>query len=216
MHPACPIGNQTVLMKNAAPMTRHPFQSPVFHAGRFRVVELGTADIPALQTFFEANPEYFLAVAGQPPRHDEAREEFNDQVPAGMPFRKRWLFGFIDEADAMVGMASIVSDLLAEHVWHIGLFVVATSLHGSGTAMVIHEHIESWMRMQGAEWMRLGVVEGNRRAERFWEKAGYIDVHKRTGVEMGSRVNTLRIMVRPLAGGTRDDYWALVARDRPA
>ncbi len=196
-------------------MDRQFPQTPIFHAGPLRAVELEVGDVPALQTFFNVNPEYFLAVTGESARHDEALQEFNDQIPAGMPYRKRWLMGFIDETDNMVGMASIVSDLLAERVWHIGLFVVATSLHGSGTAMAILQHVESWIRANGAEWIRLGVVEGNRRAERFWEKAGYIEARKRPGVEMGSRVNTLRVMVKPLAGGSREEYWARVARDRP-
>jgi len=61
----------------------------------------------------------------------------------------------------------------------------------------------------------LGVVEGNTRAERFWEKAGFVQVRKRYSVEMGNLVNTLRIMAKPLAGGTLAEYLALVSRDRP-
>ena len=32
---------------------------------------------------------------------------------------------------------------------------------------------------------------------------------------MGRKVNTVRVMVKPLAGGTLPAYLALVARDRP-
>jgi hypothetical protein len=32
---------------------------------------------------------------------------------------------------------------------------------------------------------------------------------------MGQRVNTLRVMAKPLAGGTLEQYTALVIRDRP-
>ena len=188
---------------------------PIFGIGALRAVELDSEDIPPLQQFFEANPAYFVAVSGELPRPDEADKEFHQEVPAGWPFNRKWLIGFIDEAGAMIGMAVVVSDLLVEGVWHIGLFVVSTALHGSGTAQAIHEQLESWMRGQGANWIRLGVVEGNVRAERFWEKVGYRDVRKRGGVEMGMRVNTMRVMVKPLAGGTLHEYFELVARDRP-
>ena len=189
--------------------------SQLFNTGSFGAVELHAQDIPALQEFFEANPEYFIAVNGQPPRRDEAHEEFHDAVPAGMPYTRKWLIGFVDGSGSLIGMASVVSDLLAARVWHIGLFVIATTLHGSGRAMAIHDRLEAWMRDQGARWIRLGVVEGNARAERFWEKAGYREVRKRVGVEMGARINTLRVMAKPLAGATLDEYLARVARDRP-
>jgi RimJ/RimL family protein N-acetyltransferase len=115
----------------------------------------------------------------------------------------------------MIGMANIVSDLLAPRVWHIGLFMVATGLHGSGAAYALYRHLEHWAFDLGARWLRLGVVEGNTRAERFWERCAFVDVRKRDAVAMGKRINTLRVMAKPLAGGTLDKYLALVARDRP-
>jgi len=40
-------------------------------------------------------------------------------------------------------------------------------------------------------------------------------VRRRSGVEMGTLVNTLRVMARPLADGTLPEYLAPVTRDRP-
>ena len=71
------------------------------------------------------------------------------------------------------------------------------------------------MRGNGALWLRLGVVEGNVRAERFWERSGYWDIRKRQRVEMGKRLNALHVMAKPLAAGSVAEYLALVARDRP-
>jgi hypothetical protein len=74
--------------------------------------------------------------------------------------------------------------------------------------------LEAWMRAGGARWSRLGVVVGNERAERFWERSGYRDVRTREAVHMGKRVNTLRVMMKPLAGGAIDEYLQLVPRDQ--
>jgi ribosomal protein S18 acetylase RimI-like enzyme len=112
-------------------------------------------------------------------------------------------------------MADIVSDLLARHVWHIGLFIVATRLHGAGVAQLLYGHLERWALKHGAEWFRLGVVEGNARAERFWQRCGFVEVRTRDGVQMGPRTNTIRVMFKPLGGGDRLEYLALIARDRP-
>jgi hypothetical protein len=59
------------------------------------------------------------------------------------------------------------------------------------------------------------VVKGNARAERFWERAGFVETRMRTDVAMGRLINTLRVMVKPLAGGAVADYLLLVPRDRP-
>jgi hypothetical protein len=58
-------------------------------------------------------------------------------------------------------------------------------------------------------------VAGNERAERFWSACGYSQVRLREGLQMGRRTNTVRVMVKLLAGGSFDDYLALVPRDRP-
>lgn len=192
----------------------HPVRPPLFSVGGLRSFELQSEDIPELQHFFEANPEYFLAANGQPPGHDEASQEFHTELPIGWGFTKKWLLGFVDESNSLVGMASLVSDLLALNVWHIGLFIVATARHGNGNAQALYRGLEDWIVRSGARWLRLGVVEGNTRAECFWRKAGFVQVRKRNSVEMGKMVNTLRVMAKPLAGGTLAEYLALVVRDR--
>jgi len=167
-----------------------------------------------LQRFFEANPEYFMAVYGERPGPDAAREEIRGEVPPGFSHTKKWVLGYFDGASTMVAMANVVSDFLAAGVWHIGLFIVATERHGSGEAQALYRGLEDWARSSGADWLRLGVVQGNARAERFWERLGFIETRTRP-VEMGKRLNTVRVMMKPLNGGTRDQYLALVARDRP-
>jgi GNAT superfamily N-acetyltransferase len=183
--------------------------------GAFRMRTLGAADVAEVQSFFERNPEYFFTVNGEAPKPDEAQHEFADVPPTGMPYRHMLLLGFFDRAGAMVGVATIVADFIAEHVWHVGLFIVASALHGSGVAASLYAMLERWMIGQGARWLRLGVVQGSVKAERFWERCGYVQVRERGPVAMGTKSNLLRVMFKPLAGGTRVEYLALVERDHP-
>jgi ribosomal protein S18 acetylase RimI-like enzyme len=121
---------------------------------------------------------------------------------------------FSDDAGRLVATADVIVDLFVPGVWHIGLFIVATRLHGTGAARAIYDELEKWMAAEGARWSRLGVVVGNAPAERFWERLGYVDLYRRTGVAMGKRRNTLRAMVKPLAGGGLAEYLLLVDHDR--
>jgi RimJ/RimL family protein N-acetyltransferase len=184
--------------------------------GLHRCVEMDSNDAaPRLQRFFDENPEYFLAVNGEAARDGEAAEELASRPPPEMPFRRVWNLEFTGEGGEMTGMAGVISDLLAPSVWHIGIFIVATKLHGTGAAREMHDQLEAWMRSSGAKWIRLGVVAGNARAERFWERLGYVETRRTKGVQMGKKTNDLRVMVKPLAGGSIDEYLALVPRDRP-
>jgi ribosomal protein S18 acetylase RimI-like enzyme len=90
-----------------------------------------------------------------------------------------WVLGFRDDDDALVAMADLLSNLFVEGVWHIGLFIVATPLHGRGAAEHLYDGLEARMIERGAEWARSGVVAGNARAERFWERLGYREVRRR-------------------------------------
>jgi hypothetical protein len=106
--------------------------------------------IPRLQEFFESNPEYSIAVDGRPPGPGRAREVFESLPPPGWPFEKKWVLDFSGPDGRMIGMADVISNLFVPGVWHIGLFVIATPLHGGGAARLIYEGLEDWMRDSGA------------------------------------------------------------------
>jgi GNAT superfamily N-acetyltransferase len=187
----------------------------LFATGSARCFEMGRENIAALQRFFEANPEYALAVEGEPPGAHAAAEEYDSLPPPEWPLGRKWMLAFRDHDENMVAMADVLSDLFVPGVWHVGLFIVATRLHGGGMAYELYDALESWMKGGGAQWARLGVVAGNARAEKFWERLGYVEVRRRLGVQMGRRTHDVRVMVKPLAGGRFAQYLSLVARDRP-
>jgi len=187
--------------------------APLFSSGAFRCDEMAPAEVPRLQRFFEANPEYFLAVEGAPPGPDAGREAYGSKPPAEWPWDRKIVLGFEDASGALVAMADVIANLFSKGIWHVGLYIVATPLHGTGAARTMYQAMESWMRSQGADWSRLNVVVGNARAERFWRSMEYMEVRQRHGVEMGRRTHDLRVMVKPLTGRGMDDYFARVKRD---
>jgi GNAT superfamily N-acetyltransferase len=184
-------------------------------AGGLRVQALSVADEARLQRFFDANPDYFVHVTGAPPRPNEAHEALHDAPPPQFGYTRQWSLGYADAHGVLQAFAQVVADLFAPAVWHLGLFIVATARHGRGDAQQLLAGIEAWAQANGAQWMRLGVVAGHARAERFWQRQGYRELRQRHGMTMGERVNTVRVLVKPLAGGAREDYLALVPRDRP-
>ena len=178
-----------------------------------------TSDIPVVQRFLEENPDYSLLVEGEPPAPDAAQKEFAQMPPADWPLKRKWMIGFRDAEGSLIAIADVLEDLFVRGVWHLGLFMVATRLQRRGVGRALYESLERWMRGRGCDWIRLGVVVGNARAERFWPHCGYREVRMRFGVPYGTNVNDIRVMVKPLGTGndtgSLGDYLALVARDRP-
>lgn len=177
------------------------------------------ADAPLLQVFLDANPEYFERIGGAPPKPDEADTELAERPPAELSWREHFNIGLWREAaetaPELIGIAIVDSDLVIEGCWHVALFIVATTLHGQGIAPRSYQALEQWAETQGARWMRLGVVLGNARAEAFWQRQGFVELRRREGVPANDRLNTVRVLLKPLREPDVAPYLALVGRDRP-
>jgi len=188
---------------------------PFFAAGeRWAAVPLSAADAPALQAFLDANPLYSEIVNGRPFRAGEALEEITDAPP--FTHGAVHALGVLarDTGD-WLGFVSLVDDLFVPGVCHIGLFVVATAQHGSGLADEILTALVDRAKARGARWMRLGVVVGNARAERFWTRMGFEELRQRHGMPYEGPSTSVRVMLKRLGDASTAEYLALVERDRP-
>jgi GNAT superfamily N-acetyltransferase len=206
---------------SAAPTTRAlriALPSPPFK--RWRVAVFDERDAARVQVFFDANPAYFVSVTGKPALPTDGLDDLRQRPPDGWPWTGCWYFGFFDAEDHLAAVAVITSDLLAPSVWHLGLLIVETARHGRGDAQAVYLALEDWARANGAAWMRLGVVQGNARAEAFWARQGYVQTRLREGIAFGELTRTVRVMVKPLGstsseGGSIEQYLTMVPRDRP-
>lgn len=187
----------------------------LFETAHHLVREMTEPELPRLQALYEANPEFFLIVNGRRPEPDEARQHFDELPPPHLNYARRWFAGVFDRSGELQGHVAIVSDLVLPGAWHLATFLMATRLHGSGAAGEVFAALVSWVQEQGACWLRLAVAVGNARAERFWERCGFVEVRRRENMDTGGRINTMRVMVKPLAGLPVVHYLAQVPRDRP-
>jgi GNAT superfamily N-acetyltransferase len=198
-----------------------PGRSWLFEGGGLSARELARPEVPALQAFYDANPEYFQTVNGRPPAADAAAIEFDERPPEHLGYTRQWCLGLFDRSvggglgDELAGIVMLTSDLCRAGVWHLGLFIVATRLHGSGAAVGLHAALEDWVKRCGAIHLRLGVVRGNARAERFWQRLGYVQLREREGVDTGGRINTIHVMLKPLGEEGIEAHLQAAPRDRP-
>ncbi len=191
-------------------------QPVLFAGGGLAARELQRDDIPAWQAFYDANPEYFLTINGIAPRAGLAQTEFEELPPPHLAFDRQWRLGlYAPDGDVLAGVAMVTSHLCVPGVWHLGLFVIATRLRGTGAAAGAYGALEGWVRQSGARHLRLGVVQGNAPAERFWARQGYQELRVREGIDTGGRINTVRVLLKPLADEGVEAYLEAMPRDRP-
>lgn len=187
---------------------------PISPIPTLSTIELTPDRAPLLQTFFDQNPAYFLATSGEPAGPGEAVEEIANELPDGWRFTKKLAIGYAEVDGALAALANVIIGLFAPSVFHIGTFIVATKRHGTGDAQLLYAGLEQWAASNGAAWLRLGVAQGNTRAERFWIAQGYVPVRERSGIQIGSRLVTVQTMVKPLTGNSFESYLTLVPYDR--
>lgn len=178
-------------------------------AFRFHAGNIGLA-----QTFLEANPAYSEMVAGRPPLPDEAERELTD-FPASIPPEDVHVLG-LRLAGELVGFAGILRAWPVQGISFIGLFQIAESRHGTGTAHTVYGALERWMIERfSPRWLRLAVVEVNARARRFWERAGYHEIERKHDLAIGKLTHTAVILIKATGGGDDDDYRNFVAAGTP-
>jgi len=189
---------------------------PLDPAADWFAVEADRAALPELQAFYDANPGYWQIVYGHRPGPDDAVSDFDARPPAEMPYSEvcSWLIR-AKSSQQVIGEVSVVIDLLAEGVTHLGFFIIDSTRHGSGIAADVYRSYERWAIERGARWLRLGVVAGNPRALAFWLRHGYAEVRRRDDYVLGERAHTLIVMAKPVGANTIADYLAAVPRDRP-
>lgn len=175
-----------------------------------------TRDVIAeIQAFNDTNPGYWLMTHGYPPPADDAEKAFDEHPPPDMTYLDDpWHLMRDRRTHEIVAQVAFAVDLMAAHVWHLGFFIVAERLHGTGFAQRLHDAWMQWARGEGARWLRLNVVEINTRGFAFWRRQGYVEVKRRHDYPLGDLKHTLITKVRPIAPYTIEEYLEQVPRDR--
>jgi GNAT superfamily N-acetyltransferase len=100
---------------------------------------------------------------------------------------RRWLAPsatFLLEADGEVrGLVAGVPDTQDSSVVYLMAMWVHPEVRGSGAADLLVSRVKAWASEVGAKEVRLNLVEGNDRAKRCYERAGFRDTGRRGVIE---------------------------------
>lgn len=113
-----------------------------------------------------SNAEFNILENGNKVRSDkEIREEFIDGISEGV---------FIKADDTYIGVIAYLHNNPKDQTPWIGLFMIHNDYKGFGYGSIAYNEFEAKMKAEGKIKLRLGVLEKNTRARRFWERNGYV------------------------------------------
>lgn len=171
---------------------------PLFSVDGGSVIELIEDHADELQRLFEECEAYFDLVFGLPVGPAEVQSAFI-ALPEGKTYEDKYLLGVIDDADRMVGHIDAVKDYPAPGDWSIGILLLAPGVRGRGLGTSLYDGLRQWARSQGANALRIGVVEWNEAALGFCESFGLARTNVIPNHRSGQKCGNLVVFRDPLS-----------------
>ncbi|WP_235529467.1 GNAT family N-acetyltransferase [Sphingomonas sp. Leaf242] len=146
---------------------------------------IATSEPPSILTEHDAGDvadlyarciDYFMLQDGEPATLADAIDLFRE-VPEEKSSADQTIMGWRNE-NGLIAVGAILRDYPSDRVWYLGFMIVDSAVRGQGIGRSIHDAIEQWAVVRGAEEMRLAVLEANDAAERFWRSLGYRELRR--------------------------------------
>ncbi len=167
----------------------------------------------ALQALLERCADYFELTCGVPPGPAEAQSTFT-VLPEGKGYDDKFLIGIFKGSGQggsgqndsshkhsgekgcgeLVGVLDVIRDHPHPAEWCLGLMLLDPCERGRGLGEHLYQAFECWVAEQGGCSVRLGVVEQNERAHRFWLRMGFEPISRKPAQKFGVRESTVIVM----------------------
>ena len=161
------------------------FESAGFAGDGFAGLPLDAADQPRVQALLTACDDYALMLTGQPNPPDAAATLFASLPPGRGPADKLVL-GIQEPDGTLIGLIDVVREYPDPGVWFLGLLLLHPAHRSRGLGTRVYDAFAEWAFAEGCDIMRLGVVQQNEAALRFWSRIGFQEV-ARHPVQFGGK-----------------------------
>ncbi len=169
----------------------------LFTFGNETAFSMVPEDMHALQALLERSADYFYLVEGQPPKPDDAII-LSKECPPGWSTENKFLVGINDQNGRLIAVIEGLRGYPAEGIFWIGLMLVDPAQRGQGLGTQLMAEFEDWARRQGANQIRLGVVEENTKALKFWQRLGFEHYSSSEPVTFGQKVHVILSMQKKI------------------
>jgi GNAT superfamily N-acetyltransferase len=151
-----------------------------------------------VQALLERGADYSELVMGLPPGPAEAQSLYID-LPPGKGYEDKCLLGIYAAEQRLVGVFDAIRHYPESGEWFIGLLLLEPEQRGQGLGARIYRVFAQWAGTQGAQGIRLAVLEQNVKGERFWLRLGFEELEREPPRRRGALVSGSIVMRRAVA-----------------
>lgn len=143
----------------------------------YRVKILTTKDEGVLLELCERCSDYFYLHEGGEPGREDVCQILKD-LPPGKGYEDKFVLGIVNGKSDLIGVVDLVRDFPVKDEWIIGLLLLDPSERGKGLGRMINDYLASLASQYQADKLRIGVIENNGDAYRFWLRLGYYEIKR--------------------------------------
>lgn len=169
----------------------------LFEAEDFIASLLTSEDGGALQALLEQSSDYFELVLGLPPGPGAAQSLYAG-LPEGKSYEDKFVIGVFESSGELIGVLDVIRDYKETGEWTLGLLLIHPDRRNKGLGESVYRAFEQWAAKFGANRIRLGVVEQNEGACRFWKRMEFEVVERLPKKKHGNKESHVIIMWRSL------------------
>jgi GNAT superfamily N-acetyltransferase len=143
----------------------------------YTVKLLSCNDENSVQALCERCCDFSLLIEGRLPEKDAGHEILFD-LPPDKDLKDKYVFGIYKENDYIIAVIDLIKDYKVPGEWTLGLMMIDPDERGNGLGRKLHEFVKAWVSESQGRVLRIGVVEENYRAHKFWIEMGYSEVDR--------------------------------------
>ena len=156
-----------------------------------RLDSTNTKDILSL---YRRSEDYFILGEGTIP---DSCDELLYDLPPNVKLDQKVIVGAFQE-DQLVGLVDCLLSFPEQDTSMIGLLLVDSGCRGMGIGANLFQHVVDLSKEKRMKRIRIGVMESNQGALKFWSRMGFVHVDTKGPVTYGERTHMIHVMINEL------------------
>lgn len=161
-------------------------------SNNYTIRSISLIDLDNVEKLCNKCLDYFLLASGMPPTKEEVESIFTD-LPPGKSNEDKFVLGIYGFENELTGIIDIVKNYPVDGEWILGLLLIEPSRRGCGLGRTVHEALVGWAKDLGAKFLRIGYVENNNMAAKFWASLGYSKIDE-VNTELHGKSHIVNVM----------------------
>lgn len=146
-----------------------------------QILELCLKSLDYFELFENSNP------------NEKSVENILTDLPPNSKYDDKYVFGVFDNKKELIALIDFVKGYKDIKECTLGLMLIAPIERNSGLGKKLHENLVEFAKKLDTNKIRIGVVENNLKALKFWKNLGYVKIEEKI-LKLGERDTKVIVM----------------------